>query len=399
MQRFPAIRLKPRKARPFFGRHPWTFAGAIDRVDGNPKPGDQVRLVSNEGQFVAYGLFNPHSNIRVRLYSWDEERPFDASMIVERIGRAVRFRHEDLGLGDPRAACRLVYSESDGLSGLIVDRYADFVVVQFTSLAMAQHRQTIVEVLEDLLHPNGIYGRTERGIGEQEGLDSRDGPLAGAEPIEPVVIVENGLEFEVDARTGQKTGAFLDQRDNRRALCRYTAGKSLLDAFCYGAGFAITAAKKGGASSVVGIDVSGPALQRAQRNADRNEVAAEFIKGEAATVLQQLARDGRRFGVVVTDPPKFARTAGALDRALKGYEHINRQALELLEPGGILLACSCSGHVTRPQFLQVLIAASRKADRELHFLEQRGQAPDHPVSASCLETEYLKCVIARCVPN
>jgi 23S rRNA (cytosine1962-C5)-methyltransferase len=186
MNRAPTVVLRPRRARPFFGRHPWVFEGAVERVEGDPEPGAAVRVVTHERQFIAHGLYNPLSNICVRLYSWDESRPVDAEMIRRRIARAIRFR-ERLGLNAPRGACRLVYSESDGLSGLVIDRYADFVVVQFTSLAMARFRQTVVETVCELLAPAGVYCRTERGVGELEGLDIGDGPLAGAEPQRPVV--------------------------------------------------------------------------------------------------------------------------------------------------------------------------------------------------------------------
>lgn len=395
MSQFPKVILKARKARPFFGRHPWVFHGAIDKVEDRPAPGAVVAVYSFEKEFVAYGLFNERSNIRVRLYSWDKDRPIDAAMIAERIARAVHFRHETLALAAPRGACRLVYSEADDLSGLVVDRYADILTVQLSSLALAQFEPVILRTLEQRLQPRGIMRRTERGIGELEGLETTDMVLAGTVPSEPFVIEDGGIELLVDPRTGQKTGAFLDQRDNRQALCRYTRGRSLLDVFCYTGAFGLTAARHGGATSVLGVDVSGAAIALAQQNAERNGIAAEFMQAEAVPALERLRSEGRRFGVVVCDPPKFARTPGALEKALKGYETINRLALELLEPGGILLTCSCSGHVSAEQFIHVLVSAAQKTGRELQLLEQRGQAPDHPISLFCLETAYLKCVIAH----
>lgn len=395
--RIPRVILQPRKARPFFGRHPWVFEKAIERVEGDVSPGQLVQLHTHDKEFIAYGLFNPNSKIRVRLYSWDKEKPFDESMLGSRIERAIRMRHEDLGLGDPAGACRLVYSESDGLSGLVVDRYADILVVQFTSLAMAKFESFIITKLQEILQPRGIYRRTERGIGELEGLDTDDGPLAGDIPEEPITIKENGLELLVDPKTGQKTGAFLDQRDNRTASLRYSAGRSVLDLFCYGGAFSLNAAKNGGASSVTGIDASGTAILLAQENAKRNGIQAEYFKEDAAAALAGFAREKRRFGMIFCDPPKFARTAGAVAGAIRGYEQTNRQAIELLEPGGILVSCSCSGHVSAEQFLEILAQSAQNAKRELQILEQRGQAADHPVSLFCLETSYLKCVIARCV--
>lgn len=389
--------LQPRKARPFFGRHPWVFASAVARVEGDPGPGAPVRVLTSDKEFIAHGLYNPHGKIRVRLYSWDEQRPFDTELLNDRIERAIRFRHETLGLGDPAGACRLVYSESDGLSGLVVDRYADILVVQFTSLAMAGFESAIVAALTERLAPRGIYRRTERGIGELEGLAIDDAPLAGAVPDQPIPIVESGLEFLVDPRAGQKTGAFLDQRDNRLAASRYAKHRSVLDLFCYGGAFSLVAAKNGGAASVLGIDVSGSAIALAQRNAERNEIAAEFVQEDATAALRRLAKEGRRFGMILCDPPKFARSAGAVEGAIRGYEQLNRQAIELLEPGGILVTSSCSGHISEEDFVSILASSAQHAKRDVQMLEQRGQAPDHPVSLFCLETSYLKCVLARCV--
>jgi 23S rRNA (cytosine1962-C5)-methyltransferase len=396
MSAFPAVIVKARKARPFFGRHPWLFVGAIDKIQGEAAPGGQVRVLSFEREFIAYGLYNPDSNIRVRLYSWDPERPFDESLLEERIERAVRSRHELLGLADPKGACRLVFSEADGLSGLVVDRYADVLVVQFTSRALAQFEGRVLAVLMRLLTPRGIYRRTERGVGELENLDLEDELVAGSIPEGPFPIVENGMQWLVEPRTGQKTGLFLDQRDNRQSLCRYSKGRAVLDVCCYGGGFGITAMRNGGAASFLGVDSSGPAIHLAQQNAELNGVSGEFLHEQAVPAMQQLLREGRRFGLVVCDPPKYARSSGAIEQASKGYDQLNRLALDLLEPGGVLCTCSCSGHISPAMFLQILAGAAQKAGRSLQVLEQRGQAADHPVSVYCLESAYLKCIIARC---
>lgn len=389
--------LKARRARPFFGRHPWVFENAVAKVVGNPQPGAAVELRTDGDQFVAHGLYNPHSKIRVRLYSWDPDLPIDDALIAHRIERAVRFRTETLRLNGPRQACRLVYSESDGLSGLTVDRYADVLVVQLTSLALSRFTPVIVETLQRLLNPSCIYQRTEKGIGQLEGLEASDGLLAGIAPDGPVTVEENELEFFAEVQTGQKTGLYLDQRDNRLAFCRYTQHRTVLDVFCHSGAFALLAMKKGGAQSALGIDVSQSAIDLAGRTAAHNGVAAEFRQGEAAPTLKQLHRDKARFGVVVCDPPKFARSAGSIDRALRAYEQVNTLALNVLEPEGILVTCSCSGLVSMEQFLAVLTTVSQATGRELQILETRGQAPDHPVSMYCRETEYLKCVIARAV--
>ncbi|QDU64626.1 Ribosomal RNA large subunit methyltransferase I [Planctomycetes bacterium Pan216] len=391
----PTVVLKPRRAKPFFGKHPWVFEQAIGKCPKNLEPGASVRLVAEDERFIAYGLFNPNSKIRIRLYSWDEDQPVNGELVLQRLAQAIDFRHQTLGLDDPRGGCRLVFSESDGLSGLVVDRYADVLVVQFNSLAM-HHRfeAAIVEGLAQLLSPRAIYRRTERGIREVEGLEVDDGPLLGEVPSEPLWMREDDLEWSVSIPTGQKTGAYLDQRDNRRAVACYAKGRDVLDVFCHGGGFAIRAAKAG-ARTAIGIDSSPGAIELANANAQRNGVDVAFVKEDAVTAMKRLQKEDHRFGVIVLDPPKFARSSGALPSALRGYEQINRLALELLEPDGLLVSCSCSGLVTRDLFQGMLAKVARESGHELAILEERGQAPDHPISVFCLETSYLKCVLAR----
>lgn len=328
VEKLPRIFLQAKRARPFFGRHPWVFESAIERIEGTPEPGSQVRVDTFDKEFIAYGLYNPHSKIRVRLYSWDRTQPFSEAMLTDRIAEAVRFRHETLGLADPQGGCRLVFSESDGLSGLTVDRYADVLVVQFTGLGLAGFESLVVAKLNELLHPRTIVRRTDRNIGELEGLDIADAVLAGDPNTGSVSILENGMRFAVDPAEGQKTGAYLDQRDNRVAIRRYAKNRHMLDVFCHGAGFGISAIKAG-AKSLTAIDISGSAIALAQKNVDANDVGAEFINADAVSAMEQLRRDGRRFGLVVCDPPKFARTAGAIENARRGYERINRLAIDL----------------------------------------------------------------------
>lgn len=391
----PRVFLKPGRARPFVGRHPWLFSGAIARVTGEPRDGDEAGVYSHQGQFIAWGLFNSRSQIRVRLYSWDEDRRLDQGFWRDALRCALALRHDVLGLADAAGACRLVFSEGDGLSGLIVDRYADWLVVQFTSLALAQRRDLLVDELAARLRPRGVYLRTERGIGREEGLEIRDGPLWGEEPPESVTIVEDGLRFEVNIRTGQKTGFYLDQRENRRAAARFAAGRRALDLCCYTGAFAIALARAG-ASDVLGIDVSAAALQAARRNAARNGVEnARFEAGDAFETLERLSREGQRFDLVVLDPPRFARSRRGLDQALRGYGTLNELAVRVLSPGGILITCSCSGRVTREEFAGMLAGVAERTGRGAQILEQRGQAPDHAVSASCPETSYLKCFVCR----
>jgi 23S rRNA (cytosine1962-C5)-methyltransferase len=389
------IILKSRRARPFYARHPWLFAGAIERVEGTPVNGDEVAVHAHDGQFIAWGLFNSNSQIRVRLYSWVPEQRLEPDFWKSRIDDAIRLRHGILGLNDPKAAYRLVFSESDGLSGLVVDRYGEWLIVQFTSLALSHRQQIIIEHLIELLKPRGVYLRTERGVGEAEGLTLRDGPLWGQVPDGPVEIVENDLAYETELRTGQKTGFYLDQRDNRRAARGFTAGRRALDVCCYTGGFALNLAR-GGATEIVGVDVSVAAIDLARLNAGSNAIGnVRFEAADAFAFLDRLAAAGERFGLVVLDPPRFARSRRSLDQALGGYQRLNEMAVKVLEPDGILVTCSCSGQVSREDFSGILGLVAEHTGRSIQILEQRGQSPDHPVAASCPETNYLKCFICR----
>src|SRR5579862_4694707 len=233
----PRVVLQPRRARPFFSRHPWVYPGAIARVEGEPADGQEVELISHGGNFIARGLYNSKSKIRVRLYSWAPEEALDEAFFRKRIEAAVRLRETVLGLFGPGQACRLIFSEGDGLPGMTVDRYDQWLVAQFTSLGLAQRRDILVQILRERVQPRGIMLRTERGIGKLEGLELQDGPLWGEVPAEPITIEEDGLRFLVDLKEGQKTGFYLDQRDNRRAVARYAKGRRVLDAFCYTGGF------------------------------------------------------------------------------------------------------------------------------------------------------------------
>ncbi len=393
----PQVVLKPRRAQPFFGRHPWVFSGAIARVSGAAAAGAEVELVTEHGEFVAKGLFNPLSNIQVRLYSWDPAERLDEAFWSAQLATAIRLRRDVLGLCGPGAACRLVFSEADGLSGLIVDRYDDWLLVQFTSLALASRRELIVRILQEQLQPAGIWLRTEKGIREAEGLEIADGLLSGSEPPRPLSITEHGVRCSVDVVEGQKTGFFLDQRDNRQAFVKYVRGGRVLDLCCYSGGFALNAVRHGQAREVLAVDVSEPALALARTNAENNELASaiRFEKSDAFKMLEKLRDAQEKFDLIVLDPPKLARHARGLDEALRGYHSLNRMALEVLAEGGTLVTCSCTGHVSREMFTEMLAEAATSARRPLQILEARGPAPDHPTAVHCPETNYLKCYICR----
>jgi len=390
------ILLHPRKAQPFFHRHPWVFAGAIAQIEGNVADGDAVTVYSHKGQFIAYGLYNSRSKIRVRLYSWDEATPIDRSLFQQRLAQAVRLRQELLQWDRPEGGCRLVFSEADFLSGLVVDRYGPWLVMQLSALGLAQRREWIVEALRDLVPMRGLYLRTEKGIGGQEGIDLTDGVLWGEPPPPELTIVEDGLQFLVDIPGGQKTGFYLDQRENRRRVGELCVGKRVLDAFCYSGGFALHAARRG-AASVLGIDGSEAAIRLAQRNAALNGLTAS-VRWECADVfdrLTELARAGERFDVVILDPPKFAHRRQAVPEALRGYHRLYRLALRLLVPEGLLILCCCTGVILQEELEQLLLHTAVAARRDVHILERRGSAPDHPIALTCPETGYLKCLICR----
>ncbi len=391
----PRIVVQPGRVRPFFGRHPWVFAGAIARVEGDPADGAEVDLVTPSGTFIARGLYNSQSKIRVRLYSWEERTSLDRDFFAARLRAAIRWRHDVLGWQGPETACRLVFSEADGLSGCTVDRYDRWLVVQFTSLALAQRRDLMVDLLREILAPEGIMLRTEKGIRDLEGLDLHDQLLWGEVPAEPIRIREGPVVFRVHLREGQKTGFYLDQRDNRQRVAALARGRRMLDAFCYTGGFGLHAAQAG-AQAVEGVDVSEPALELARGNAHCNRLDnLEFIRRDVFTHLAERAEAGERFGLVVLDPPRFARTREAIGEALRGYRRLHALALRLLEPEGILVSCCCSGLITGEMLTLMLAELAAEMGRDIQLMEQRGAAADHPVSVSCLESNYLKCLISR----
>ncbi|SFJ47023.1 class I SAM-dependent rRNA methyltransferase [Planctomicrobium piriforme] len=392
------VTLKPRRALPFFSQHPWVFAGAVRSVSGMPQVGEAVIVRSHEGQFIAHGLFHPTSNIQVRLYSWKEDQPLDDAFWIARVASAVGFRQK-LFHGQPaERACRLIFSEADGLSGLIVDRVNDWLVVQWTSSALAQRQALILGELQKLLQPRGIWLRTERGIKELENLEVEDGLLTGENPPRSLEIVENGLKFLVDLKAGQKTGFYFDQRDNRALMKTYaTSSSRVLDLYTYTGSFALAAARLGDCRNVTAVDSSQPAIDMGIANAELNGLAdrIHFECGDCGEYLESQIAAGERYDIIVLDPPKLARTRSGLERAAKAYVRLNRLAMEALNPDGILITCSCSGHLNREDFEQIIARAALDSGRRVQILEQRGQAVDHPVSVHCVETSYLKCFVCR----
>jgi len=391
----PRVVIKPGKVQPFFGRHPWVLDSAVARIDGLVADGAEVDVISHKNSWIARGLFNSRSRICTRLYSWQPGESLDETFWRKRLVAAIELRKQ-LGYDQPDGAARLVYSEADGLSGLIVDRYADYLVVQVNALVMAERLEILVPLLAELKSPRGILVRAEGGTAKLEGLELESGLRHGVAPEGPVFIVENGVRYGVDLSEGQKTGYYLDQRENRLAAAKYLRDRRVLDMFCYSGSFSLAALLHGGARETLGIDGSEKAIALARAGAELNQAhAARFEVADAFEALDGLASKGEKFGAVILDPPKFTRSRKNLDSALRAYHRINRMGVELLEPGGILVTCSCSGAVTREDFLLMLAGVAQQTRRDIQVLEQRGASPDHPVSTTCLETEYLKCFICR----
>ena len=388
--------IKPKRARPFFGRHPWVLESAILRVDGKPASGAVVDVVTHDGNFIARGLWNASSRIRIRLYTFVENEALDETFWRTRIENAISLR-QHFGLHSEKGGCRLINSEGDSLSGIIVDQYGSYLALQVTALAMAERLDLICDSLEHLLQPKGILLRgAERGLGKLEGLHLPDRQLRGERPEGPIFVEEHGLRFGVDLTEGQKTGYYLDQRENRQAAAAYAAGRRVLDMFCYSGGFGVASAVSGNASSVLSVDSSMKAVSLARANAELNNAPTMSVEqADAFEKLSSLHEKNEKFGMVILDPPKFARSRASASDALRAYHRINRLGVDLLDPGGILVTCSCSGAITRDDFLMMLSAVGQRSGRTLQLLEHRGAAIDHPVNLHCLEGEYLKCSIVR----
>ncbi|MHB8972383.1 MAG: class I SAM-dependent rRNA methyltransferase [Pirellulaceae bacterium] len=389
--------LKPRKSRPFLARHPWVLETAVAAVAGAPADGDVVDVFSDQRAFIARGIINRRSHVRVRLYTWDQGELLDAAFWQRQLARAIGWRQR-LGLLTPEGAARLVFSEADGLSGMVLDRFGSHLVLQVNSLAVAVRLPMLVPLIAQLAAPQSIVVRSEGGLVKVEGMEVPAGCVWGQAPEGPVQITEHGIRYGVDVTAGQKTGFYVDQRENRRAAASYMQGRRVLDLFCYSGGFALAASRLGGAAEVLGVDSSEPAIQWARTNAELNGITnVQFEQRECFEILDEMRDAGKKFDAVILDPPKFSRNRFHVVEALRAYHRINRVAVDLLEADGILVTCSCSGSVSRQDFLDMLTGVAAKSRRSIHLLEQRGHAGDHPISLACPENEYLKCMICRVV--
>ncbi len=393
-----SISLKAGRDKPVRNRHPWIFSGAVARTDGNPTPGDMVDVISGQGEFLARAYFNPHSQIRARILTWDHDTVIDDAFWRQQIQRAIRSRQQ-LALEPATNAYRLIHAEADGLPGLIVDKYGDYLVMQCLTLGIDSRKEMLAAIMADLLHPIGIYERSDADVREKEGLKQQTGPLWGSPPPDELHILENGYRFGVNLYAGHKTGFYLDQRGNRALLGQphFVAGKEILNVFAYTGGFAVYAAAHE-AGPITNLDTSAPALTQAEANMalngfDRPEDT--YLLGDAFEVLRHYRDTGQLFDAIILDPPKFAHSQRDVQRATRGYKDLNWLAFRLLRPGGLLATFSCSGLVSADLFQKVVFGAAIDAQRNVQILHTLSQGPDHPVLLSFPESAYLKGLLCR----
>lgn len=377
------------RQRSLLRRHPWIYANAIKRVEGNPGVGELVRVCANDGAFLAWAAYSPSSQIRARAWSFDEREVVDAGWIAARLAESVARR---ASLAAATDGVRLVFGEADRLPGLVVDRYGDRLVVQFFAPGVEAWRDTVVEALRRITGCADVYERSDAAAREREGLPVREGLLAGTPPPAETAIDELGVRYAVDIVGGHKTGFYLDQRDNRGLVAQFAAGRRVLNCFCYTGGFTL-AALKGGAASALSIDSSAPALATARRNQSLNGLEAADCEWREANVfdaLKALLAEGRQFDLIVLDPPKFAPSSHHVDRAARAYKEINLKAMRLLAPGGLLFTFSCSGAIDVGLFQKIVAGAVFDAGLEMQMLRRLQAGIDHPMLMTHPEGEYLK---------
>ena len=390
--------LKPGREKSLLRRHPWIFSGAVARVEGNPEPGGTLDLLASDGQFLARAAFSPSSQIRARVWTFDPSETVDGDFFRSRIQRAINSRSTFLGddeRGAKSDAFRLIHAESDGLPGLIVDRYADVLVLQSLTAGSEFWKDTIADILIETNGLATIYERSDADVRELEGLPLKVGPLRGTLPPSPITIHEHGLLFHVDVETGHKTGFYLDQRLNRQRLRRLAGDRDVLDCFCYTGGFTVNALA-GGAKSVLSVDASADALALCRENVALNDLPADrhsTLEGDVFQLLRKFRDEARSFDLIVLDPPKFAPTVSMVEKAARGYKDINLLAIKLLRPGGILVTFSCSGGIDAALFQKIVASAALDVGVEVQIIEHLSQASDHPVALNFPEGEYLKGLV------
>ena len=385
--------LKAGREKSLKRRHPWVFSGAVAKVQGNPGPGETIGLWSATGEFLAVAAYSPASQIVARVWDW-KERAIDRAFFDEHIKRAVEQRRTLLQDTDTDAV-RLVHGESDGLPGVVADRYGDTVVLQLSSTGADRWRAEIADALLEASGAGRIWERSDADVRQLEGLAPVTAALRGAREPTRITVTENGLKFGVDLEHGHKTGFYLDQRDNRRRVRELARGREVLDGFCYSGGFALNAAA-GGAKSVTAVDSSAEALALARGNAEMNGLAqAEWLEGDVFQMLRRFRDQARSFDLIVLDPPKFAPTAAHAEKAARAYKDINLLAFKLLRPGGLLATFSCSGGVGADLFQKIVAGSALDAGVQAQIIERLGPGADHPIALNFPEGDYLKGLICR----
>lgn len=388
--------LKKGKEKAVLQRHPWVFSGAIEHVKGKPANGEVIRLLDSKKAFLAYGFYNDQSRVAVRLLEWDDNAAIDDNWFREKVRMAVAGRADVLA-DRQTDTCRLIFSESDYLPGLIVDKYADHLAVQVLTSGIQNVMPVIIDELNNLLKPTSIFDKSDATSRAHEGLETSNVLLAGTHPPELVMVKENGITYGINIAEGQKSGFYCDQRDNRRILAHYAKGKSILDCFCYTGGFSLNAFYNG-AVSVTSVDSSALAIETLQENIRLNNFESQkhtAIKSDVNVQLRKFRDEDVKFDIIVLDPPKYAPSRSALDRASRAYKDLNRIGMQLLNSGGLLATFSCSGAMDMETFKQVLAWAALDAGKQVQFIYQFNQPEDHPVRASFPEGEYLKGLLCR----
>ncbi|MBY8059080.1 class I SAM-dependent methyltransferase [Vibrio fluvialis] len=388
----PAIYLVKGREKSLRRKHPWVFSRGISKIEGEPGLGDTVDVYTHEGQWLAKAAYSPHSQIRARVWSFEKEA-IDTAFFVKRIQQAQLLR-DDLIERDGLTGYRLISAESDGLPGITIDKYQDFLVCQLLSAGAECQKDALVEALKQCFPTCSIYERSDVAVRKKEGLEERVGVLHGELPPKSVVIEENGVKISVDIVGGHKTGFYLDQRDSRFQSMKYVKNKDVLNCFSYTGGFGLYALK-GGAKRVINADVSQPALDTAKFNAELNEFdiskkRAVFLNADVFKLLREYRDQGTKFDVVIMDPPKFAESKAQLNGACRGYKDINMLAMQILNPGGTLLTYSCSGLMDQVLFQKIIADAALDAGRDVKFIERFEQAADHPTDTAYPEGFYLK---------
>ncbi|MCE5182813.1 MAG: class I SAM-dependent methyltransferase [Betaproteobacteria bacterium] len=385
--------LHPGREKSLLHRHPWVFSGAVERVKGEPQPGETVAVRDSHGAFLALAAYSPKSQILGRVWAYRENETIDAAFLRTRLVRAIGLRQE---LGKVTNGMRLVHGESDGLPGLVVDRYGDVLVIQVLSAGIECWRDTLADLLVELTGCANIYERSDAEVRELEGLPARMGLLRGVLPS-PLLIHEHGLKFYVDVEKGQKTGFYLDQRDNRRRIGELANDKDVLNCFCYSGGFSLSALQ-GSARSVLSVDSSAEALAMARENLKLNNLVedrAQWLEADVFKSLRLMRDQGKSFDLIVLDPPKFAPTAHHAANASRAYKDINLWALKLLRPGGLLASFSCSGGVNADLFQKILAGAALDAGVTAQIVGRFAADADHPAVLNFPEGEYLKGLLLR----